>query len=159
MSALDVINDKDTESMQGGHIILQLTYISRFNNDNKNGELERILSQAQTNNRENGVTGALVFNSDYFLQSIEGSRPVINSLLRKLIRDERHFALQIIEAREVDQRRWTSWSMKYLSPSTKNQNYFLKYSAGTTFNPYLMSANQVMMLVDTLSRLQESEDL
>lgn len=153
------LSEKNTlTTLHGEHIILRLTYISRYNNDNPNGEVTRILAQAQQNNERNGITGALVFNHNYFLQSIEGARPVINELLRKLVKDERHSALQIIECREVEQRRWNKWSMKYLIPSDENKGLALKFSTGTQFNPYLMSTNQIMMLIDSLSELQEQEE-
>lgn len=57
------LSEKNTLNMlHGEHIILRLTYISRYNNDNPNGEVTRILAQAQQNNERNGITGALVFN-------------------------------------------------------------------------------------------------
>lgn len=150
--------EKSNANMRHGeHIIVRLTYISRYNDNNENGEVTRILAQAQENNMRNGITGALVFNHNCFLQSIEGARPVINELLRKLVKDDRHFALQVIECSEVDQRRWNKWTMKYLIPSDMNKEHALKFSAGTDFNPYLMSTAQIMMLMETLSTLQEQE--
>ena len=56
----------------GEHIILRLTYISRYNTDNENGEVTRILANAQENNERNGITGALVFNHNYFLKIPNG---------------------------------------------------------------------------------------
>lgn len=137
--------------MHGQHIMVRLTYISRYNIHNPDGEVLRILAQAQRNNMRNGITGALVFNHQYFLQSVEGSRPLINDLLRKLINDNRHFSLQIIQCDEIIQRRWEQWSMKYLIPSADNKEHVLKFSAGTEFNPYLMSALQILLLMDSLA--------
>ena len=152
------LSELDRQKMlHGEHIIVRLTYISRYNDDNPNGEVTRILAQAQENNERNGITGALVFNHNYFLQSIEGARPVINELLRKLVEDDRHYALQIIECREVEQRHWNKWSMKYLIPSDENKGLALKFSTGSQFNPYLMNTNQIIMLIETLSELQEKE--
>lgn len=157
MESVDISELNRLKMLHGEHIILRLTYISRYNNDNPNGEVTRILAQAQQNNERNGITGALVFNHNYFLQSIEGARPVINELLRKLVKDERHNSLQVIECCEVEQRRWSKWSMKYLIPSEENKGLALKFSTGTQFNPYLMSTNQIMLLIDTLSKIQEQE--
>ena len=157
MESVDLSESNHLKMRQGEHIILRLTYISRYNNDNLNGEVTRILEQAQQNNERNGITGALVFNHNYFLQSIEGARPVINGLLRKLVQDERHHSLQVIECREVEQRHWSKWSMKYLIPSEENKGLALKFSTGSDFNPYLMSTNQITMLIDTLSELQEQQ--
>ena len=146
--------DNNASPQHGEHIIVRLTYISRYNNHNPNDEVKRILAEAQQNNANNGITGALVFNHNYFLQTIEGARPTINNLLRKLIKDDRHFSLQIVECKEVDYRRWTQWSMKYLTPSEDNKAQTLKFSSGTAFNPYLMNASQIHMLIEALSERQ-----
>ena len=145
----------DTNSHHGERIILRLTYVSRYNTDNANIEVARILEQAQRNNERNGITGVLVINENYFLQSIEGARPVVNGLLRELIKDDRHFSLQIVECREVEQRRWDKWSMKYLTLSDDDKEYVLKFSASNEFNPYLMSTSQIMLFIEALSALQE----
>ena len=145
----------DTNSHHGERIILRLTYVSRYNTDNANIEVARILEQAQRNNERNGITGVLVINENYFLQSIEGARPAINGLLRELIKDDRHFSLQIVECREVEQRRWDKWSMKYLTLSDDDKEYVLKFSASNEFNPYLMSTSQIMLFIEALSALQE----
>lgn len=158
MALPELSETSNSNMMNGEHIIIRLTYISRYNNHNPNGEVSRILAQAQQNNTYNGITGALIFNHNYFLQSIEGARPVINDLLRKLVKDDRHFSLQVIECSEIEQRRWDRWSMKYLIPSEDNKEHSLKFSAGTNFNPYLMSTNQIMMLIDALSKQQEREE-
>lgn len=157
MALAELSESKNSNMMHGEHIIVRLTYISRHNNHNPNGEVSRILAQAQENNARNGITGALIFNHNYFLQSIEGARPVINNLLRKLVKDDRHFSLQIIECSDIEQRQWDKWSMKYLIPSEQNKEHSLKYSSGTDFNPYLMSTSQIMMLIDALSKQQEQE--
>ncbi|WP_201555637.1 BLUF domain-containing protein [Psychrobacter sp. 72-O-c] len=158
MQPAELSENDNGNMLHGEHIILRLTYISRYNTNNPNGEVTRILAQAQENNEHNGITGALVFNHNYFLQSIEGARPIINELLRKLTKDDRHFALQVIECCEVEQRRWNKWTMKYLIPSDMNKEQALKFSTGTEFNPYLMNTAQIMMLIETLSKLQEQEE-
>lgn len=48
--------------------------------------------------------------------------------------------------------------MKYLIPSEENKEHSLKYSAGTSFNPYLMSTPQIMMMIDTLTKQREQEE-
>jgi hypothetical protein len=158
LESADFSEKNTTNIRHGERIILRLTYVSRYNTSNANIEVARILEQAQRNNKRDGITGALVLNENYFLQSIEGSRPIINDLLRKLVKDNRHFSFQIIECREIEQRRWNKWSMKYLTPSEQNKEYLLRFSAGTDFNPYLMSTFQIMMLIDSLSELQEQQE-
>lgn len=158
MELAELSEKNNSNMLHGEHIILRLTYISRYNTHNANVEVARILAQAQRNNERNGITGVLVLNHNYFLQSVEGSRPLINELLRKLVKDDRHFSLQVIECREIEQRRWSKWSMKYLTLNDQDKEYVLKFSAGTDFNPYLMNTSQIMMFVDTLTELQKQEE-
>lgn len=158
MELSEISEKKHSNMKQGEHIILRLTYVSRHSPDNTNIEVTRILAQAQRNNERNGITGALVINNDYFLQSIEGARPVINELLRKLVKDARHFSLQVIECCEVEQRRWSKWSMKHLTASDQDKEYVRKFSAGNDLNPYLMSSVQIINFIETLLEIQERRE-
>lgn len=154
-SNLNAFEEKKTVNVNHGeNIILRLTYISRYNTKNANIEVTRILEQARRNNERKGITGVLVMNENYFLQVIEGARPVINNLLRKLVNDERHFDLEVIDCCAVEERRWNKWSMKYLTTSEKSKEYF-QYSASNEFKPYLMSTTQITRFIEKLSALQE----
>lgn len=150
--------NNDLSIQHGARIILRLTYISCYNTNNANIEVARILEQARRNNERHGVTGALVINDSYFLQVIEGSRPTINALLHKLVKDKRHISLRIVECREIEQRRWSNWSMKYLNPSDQYKEDVLKFSSSAEFNPYLMSASQISLFIEALSERQAQQE-
>lgn len=153
---LTEVSEKNTSNLNYGERIIQrLTYVSCYNTSNANIEVARILEQARRNNERNDITGVLVLNENYFLQSIEGARPDINNLLKNLIQDDRHFSLQIVECCEVKQRRWNEWSMKYLTLKDEDKNYVLKFSDSNKFNPYLMSTSQITMFIEALSELQK----
>lgn len=157
--ALAELPENNNLNMQhGARIILRLTYISCHNTNNANIEVARILEQARRNNELNDITGALVINENYFLQIIEGSRPIINALLRKLVKDNRHLSLRIVECKEVEQRRWGKWSMKYLNPDDSYNEDVLKFASSAEFNPYLMSAAQLTLFVDALSKRQKQQE-
>lgn len=155
-SALDKLPDNNNLPMQNdAQILVRLTYISAYNPNNANIEVARILEQSRRNNEHNGITGALVMNENYFLQVIEGSRPIINTLLQKLLKDERHFSLRIVECHEIEQRRWSRWSMQYLTLSNQHQEDILKFSPNAEFNPYLMTAMQIRLFIEALLERQE----
>jgi len=133
------------------HTLVNMTYVSRANLDLSPKALGEILQQAQKNNTVNGVTGMLVFNNNYFLQTIEGPRAQINRLLYGLIIDQRHHDLQLLETRELKHREWSEWSMNYASPTKENAAIYLKYSTTVDFNPYLLSAEAARGLMSELS--------
>ncbi|MEM9387991.1 MAG: BLUF domain-containing protein [Pseudomonadota bacterium] len=134
------------------HILISLTYASRANPDVSPKDFQEILRQAQENNRDNGITGMLTFNREYFLQTIEGPRAQINGLLAKLINDRRHHDLQVIESKEIKAREWAQWSMNYASPTEGNLATYLKYSTTVQFNPYLLNVESARLLLRDLGR-------
>ncbi len=136
------------------HILVSMTYASRANPDVSVKDFETILQQAQINNAANGITGMLVFNKNYFLQTIEGPRAQINRLLYRLIADTRHHDLQLLETRELKHREWSKWSMNYASPTETNSAVYLKYSTTIDFNPYLLSSESAVELMRELSAQQ-----
>ncbi|MFZ2553845.1 BLUF domain-containing protein [Psychrobacter sp. BF1] len=141
------------ENNTDAHILVSMTYASRANSDVSANDFNEILKQAQRNNAANGITGMLIFNKDYFLQTIEGPRAQINRLLYSLIADQRHHDLQLIETRELKHRLWAKWSMNYASPTEENAAIYLKYSTTVSFNPYLLNAESANDLMRELSEV------
>lgn len=125
-------------------LLTRLTYASRASANLDEREFKMILAKAQKNNALAGITGMLYFNKQFFLQTIEGPRSLINNLLNKLVSDNRHYDLQIIEATEIQQREWGAWAMSYATPSKKNNAVYMRYSNTASFNPYLLSASSAL---------------
>ena len=140
-----------SQTTSDAHILVNMTYVSRANPEVSAKELGDILQQAQDNNTLNGITGMLVFNNSYFLQTIEGPRAQINRLLYSLIADQRHHDLQLLETRELTHREWSKWSMHFASSTKANEAIYFKYSTTLDFNPYLLSAESVRGLMSELS--------
>lgn len=143
--------DLNNAHSHGSHVLVRLTYISRAMEGLSSEDLEKILEQARINNMSRGITGILIFNRHFFLQAIEGARPVINDLLNALAQDMRHSNLQLVSCIEIKQRKWSEWSMNYVSPNHFNRSLMLKYSTRDSFNPYLMDAAQIQMLIEDVS--------
>ena len=141
------------QNSNDAHILISMTYASRAHPDVSAKVFNEILQQAQNNNAANGITGMLIFNKDYFLQTIEWPRAQINRLLYGLISDQRHYDLQLLETREIKHRGWAKWSMNYASPTEKNAAVYLKYSTTVNFNPYLLNAESANELMRELSSL------
>ncbi|WP_367107288.1 BLUF domain-containing protein [uncultured Psychrobacter sp.] len=140
-----------TQSTADAHILVSMTYASRANPDVSAKDFNEILKQAQENNTANGITGMLIFNKNYFLQTIEGPRAQINRLLYSLLADQRHHDLQVIDTHEITSRKWAKWSMNYASPTQDNAAIYLKYSTTVDFNPYLLNAGSSSDLMRELS--------
>ncbi len=72
-----------------------------------------ILAESQRNNDRDGLTGALAAHGDRYIQVIEGPAQALDSLLRRLARDNRHKSIEVIDRRAIDQRRFDGWAMAH----------------------------------------------
>jgi len=153
--ALEEWNSIDMD-IDGAHILMSLTYIGKNTSKNNGILLARTLEQWRRNNEKLNVTTALVINDDYLIQNIEGTRPVINKLLAKLINEYSHLLPNIIDIEEREVRRWDGFLIKYLTSSAQDEQYILKnFSAGADFNPYLMKRTQIMGFIEDVFKNKE----
>ncbi len=115
-----------------------------------------ILQSACRRNVELNITGALFFGNGYFLQFLEGGRGNINTLYSKLLRDDRHTNLQVLEFKEVDGRYFEEWSMKYIHFPYIIEK-ILRETGLEEFNPYLLDGYAVNAMADAFRNHYDPE--
>ena len=71
-----------------------------------------ITSKSESNNDGAGVTGVLLASRSHFLQALEGNFEGVNSVFRRITRDERHSELSIISFTVTDARLFGGWGMR-----------------------------------------------
>lgn len=157
-----ISDNSESNNVEGEHILVSLTYIGKYigkNSEKNNGvELTRILEQWRRNNEKSDITSALVINDHYLIQNIEGSRPVVNEVLRTLMNEYSYFLPHIIDIEEIEARKWDGFLIKYLTSSAQDEEYTLKsLSAGADFNPYLMKKNQITSFMETIFEERDSQ--
>lgn len=151
--------DKTSEkkNRDGEHILVSLTYIGKNTKKDNGVGLTRTLEKWRRDNEKSDITSALVLNDSYLIQNIEGSRPVINEVLAKLINEYSHMTPHIIDIEEVGTRKWDDFLIKYLTSSAQDEEYTLKnFSAGADFNPYLMKKTQIISFMKAVFEEKES---
>ncbi len=74
--------------------------------------LRDILYKSLENNRVDGVNGALIATSSYFLQFLEGDFDDVNSTFFRIIEDPRHRDIKLVSFRQVDKPLFSQWRMK-----------------------------------------------
>jgi Sensors of blue-light using FAD len=119
--------------------MIRLTYASRAKNLGPS-DVKDILRSSQKNNLALGVTGALCLSNGIFLQCLEGDRTAVNALYHRILLDPRHIHPAILDFEEIVCRQFGVWSMGLVSTTAENRAMFLKYSTGTEFDPYNMTA-------------------
>jgi hypothetical protein len=85
-----------------------------------------ILTQAVSKNKENEITGMLVYDGHHFLQCIEGDDLAIDALWQKLNIDPRHHSLHINGEEQDEKRLFSSWNMGYMNNSHEIQGMIRK---------------------------------
>lgn len=93
--------------------IKQIVYTSQASDALPDGELQRILDTARTNNQKLGVTGFLLFDGRAFVQLLEGSEEALTELYARITEDPRHRAPHVIVERLSTTRFLSNWSMAY----------------------------------------------
>lgn len=94
--------------------LFQLVYSSTYRVgrvDSELAALRSILSVSRRNNAAAGVTGFLIFDRDSFLQVLEGSKAALDATMARIVQDDRHRDVCVVEVRPVGKRSFHAWTM------------------------------------------------
>jgi hypothetical protein len=114
-------------------------------------EVERILEDSRRNNSSVGATGALIFNAGMFAQVLEGARQDIEAIFERIQRDDRHGAVEVLVAEEVQSRGFPSWSMAFVGRSRENENLFAHIGKNTGFEARRLDGEHVLRVLRDLA--------
>jgi hypothetical protein len=92
-------------------VLHQITYISSARPTVLLADVEGILETSRRRNRQDEITGLLVFDGKRFLQVIEGPYQAIETTFARIAKDPRHRALVKLATRSVEAREFGHWAM------------------------------------------------
>lgn len=131
-------------------MLVRLTYTSRATDAMTPAAMETILTSSRKNNPANGITGVLCTNNYIFLQMLEGGRKEVNETYNRIVADKRHHDVQILNFEEITERRFAVWSMGKVSFDRVNMAILLKHSAKPVLDPYAVSGDVSVALLEDL---------
>ena len=105
----------------------QLIYASDLVNRDE-AQLGPILESAVRHNREDGITGMLLYSGGNFLQVLEGSQEQVLKTYQRICRDLRHTNILILTQEEVEERQFAGWNMGYRQLSDADVARFPEYA-------------------------------
>jgi FAD-dependent sensor of blue light len=112
------------------------------------GGVQSILDVSRANNKRTGLTGVLVFNRNYFLQLLEGSRIDVTTRFCKIAADPRHGVVTLVSVHDTDIRDFADWTMGYISSTSPELNLLLhEFLPTAEFTPPLLSADSTVALL------------
>jgi hypothetical protein len=131
-------------------MLVRLVYASRAVAPIGAEDMQRILRQAKANNPVHGITGVLCCSEDVFLQVLEGGRSAVNRLYNRIVCDPRHKDVELLSYQQIGERRFAGWSMGQVNLTKLNPGLLLKYSATATLDPFSISGNVSLALLEEL---------
>jgi hypothetical protein len=132
-------------------MLVRLLYASRAVAPIGAEDMLRILRQAKANNLAQGITGVLCCSEDVFLQVLEGGRAAVNRLYNRIVADPRHKDVELLSYQQIGERRFAGWSMGQVNLTKLNPGLLLKYSATATLDPFSLSGNVSLALLEELA--------
>jgi hypothetical protein len=88
---------------------------SRIATEERSAALADIFGVARSNNKQAGITGALLVTDHWFVQALEGDEPTVRRLYDRIRDDARHDEVTVIESTAVDERVFSRWAMAEVS--------------------------------------------
>lgn len=93
--------------------IFRLVYISQAANYICYSDIQKIIETAQEHNEMNGLTGALIFKDQHFIQILEGEEHVVFETLGRIIQDRRGHHLRVLVESHSNQRIFDRWPLAF----------------------------------------------
>lgn len=132
-------------------MLSRLIYASMAGEEFQPDSLTSLLTAARQRNRLHDVSGILAFNSEYFLQAIEGSRVALSQLYSNLVRDPRHSRLLLLAFEPIDNRAFSDWTMGFAAADASRRQLYMRHGSSSRFDPYQLTANGALALLKEMS--------
>lgn len=131
-------------------MLVRLLYASRSSSTLSQDVIDGLLASSRRNNPALGVTGLLCHSGDIFMQVLEGGRDVVNGLYTRISADPRHHDVTLLHYEEITERRFAGWTMGQVNLARVNPSTLLKYSERPVLDPYSVSGQVSMALLQEL---------
>lgn len=97
--------------------LCQLVYLSHITSTglSNSSTLNDIAEVAIKQNKIDNITGILCYGNGYFLQCVEGTEQALTNLKNRLLLDDRHKDLKILDFSAIAERRFSAWSLRSIT--------------------------------------------
>lgn len=120
--------------------LCRLIYRSQTSWDNLSNEvLDELGKLSSKSNTKLGITGLLLLSDETFLQVLEGPEAVVNQLFQKILSDDRHHNIALVEYRQISENNqlFDDWGMNVIDlfdlPELTRQLLRAKYTDNEGF--------------------------
>ena len=93
--------------------LYQLLYLSSAKFEFTEAALLELLYESQSRNGQLNITGLLLHSDGSIMQILEGAKTDVETLFRKIERDERHTGVMVLSRKEVETRDFPEFKMGF----------------------------------------------
>ena len=101
--------------------LVQLVYVSTARLGLTEDDVAAITAKSNVSNKDNGISGLLLYNGVNFMQCIEGAPDAIRQLMDNIASDPRHVGVIVVNRQAIARRSFEAWSMKFV-PALRSKN-------------------------------------
>lgn len=107
--------DAGTAAIAGAAALSRLIYRSRVVHPLSSLELYKLALAAQSRNRNESITGLVLYDKGSFFQWLEGPAEGLERVMRSIRNDSRHTDIEVLGSEPATARVFADWSMKLAS--------------------------------------------
>ena len=119
--------------------------------------LNDIAEVAIERNQADNITGILCYGNGYFFQCVEGSEQALTNLKNRLLVDDRHKDLKILDFSAIAERRFVGWSLRSITLERWMMNE-PKLKSFMPFKPHTWEVNSWQQFLDILQGYYEDQE-
>ena len=119
--------------------------------------LNDIAEVAIERNQADNITGILCYGNGYFFQCVEGSEQALTNLKNRLLVDDRHKDLKILDFSAIAERRFAGWSLRSITLERWMMNE-PKLKSFMPFKPHTWEVNGWQQFLDILQGYYEDQE-
>ena len=138
--------------------LCQLVYLSHITSTGLSNAstLNDIAEVSIKHNNVDNITGILCYGNGYFLQCVEGTEQALTNLKNRLLVDDRHKDLMILDFSVIAERRFAGWSLR----SITLERWMVsepKLKSFVPFRPDRWEAHECQQFLDILQGYYDDE--
>ncbi len=139
--------------------LCQLVYVSHITSTGlaSASTLNDIAEVAIERNQADNITGILCYGNGYFFQCVEGSEQALTDLKNRLLVDDRHKDLKILDFSTIAERRFAGWSLRSITLERWMINE-PKLKSFIPFKPHTWEVNGWQQFLDILQGYYEDQE-
>ncbi|GGK43974.1 BLUF domain-containing protein [Salinarimonas ramus] len=119
---------------------------------------DEILVESRRRNADAALTGVLVAGPGLFAQVLEGGRAAVSDTFARICRDTRHEAIEILDMRAVDERRFSQWTMAFSDIADAPETLVARYRHGPSLDLRAMTPTALVAFLEAVAQAQAQDN-